>query len=106
MLACIPLSFLRYGTPLLTVEPWASHFWDTGHHSCSFWMTLSIFVETDLLHPSAVAAAPERDLQWQHPEYHLCQASWFSAVGPTGRAKKCVDVKSAPYAKHTASRTS
>jgi hypothetical protein len=26
MLACIPLSFLRYGTPLLTVEPWASHF--------------------------------------------------------------------------------
>jgi hypothetical protein len=28
------------------------------------------------------------------------------AVGPTGRAKKCVDVKYAPYAKHTASRTS
>jgi hypothetical protein len=25
---------------------------------------------------------------------------------PTGRAKKCVDAKSAPYAKHTASRTS
>jgi hypothetical protein len=24
--------------------------------------------------------------------------------GPTGRAKKCVDVKSAPHAKHTASR--
>jgi hypothetical protein len=23
---------------------------------------------------------------------------------PTGRAKKCVDVKSTPYAKHTASR--
>jgi hypothetical protein len=26
--------------------------------------------------------------------------------GPTGRAKKCVDAKSAPSAKHTASRTS
>jgi hypothetical protein len=26
--------------------------------------------------------------------------------GPTGRAKKCVDVKSAPHAKHTASRIS
>jgi hypothetical protein len=26
--------------------------------------------------------------------------------GPTGRAKKCFDVKSAPYAKHTASQTS
>jgi hypothetical protein len=26
--------------------------------------------------------------------------------GPTGRAKKCVDVKCAPSAKHTASRTS
>jgi hypothetical protein len=25
--------------------------------------------------------------------------------GPTGRAKKCVDVKSTPHAKHTASRT-
>jgi hypothetical protein len=25
--------------------------------------------------------------------------------GPTGRAKKCVDAKSAPCAKHTASRT-
>jgi hypothetical protein len=24
--------------------------------------------------------------------------------GPTGRAKKCVDAKSAPHAKHTASR--
>jgi hypothetical protein len=24
---------------------------------------------------------------------------------PTGRAKRCVDAKSAPYAKHTASRT-
>jgi hypothetical protein len=30
----------------------------------------------------------------------------FSAVGPTGRAKKCVDAKCAPSAKHTASRTS
>jgi hypothetical protein len=26
--------------------------------------------------------------------------------GPTGRARKCVDAKSAPNAKHTASRTS
>jgi hypothetical protein len=26
--------------------------------------------------------------------------------GPTGRAKKCVDAKRAPSAKHTASRTS
>jgi hypothetical protein len=26
--------------------------------------------------------------------------------GPTGHAKKCVDAKSAPRAKHTASRTS
>jgi hypothetical protein len=26
--------------------------------------------------------------------------------GPTGRAKKCVDAKCAPSAKHTASRTS
>jgi hypothetical protein len=26
--------------------------------------------------------------------------------GPTGRAKKCVDAKSAPSAKHTASQTS
>jgi hypothetical protein len=30
----------------------------------------------------------------------------LSAVGPTGRAKKCVDAKCAPSAKHTASRTS
>jgi hypothetical protein len=30
----------------------------------------------------------------------------FSAVGPTKRAKKCVDAKCAPSAKHTASRTS
>jgi hypothetical protein len=30
----------------------------------------------------------------------------ISAVGPTRRAKKCVDAKFAPYAKHTASRTS
>jgi hypothetical protein len=30
----------------------------------------------------------------------------LSAVGPTGRAKKCVDAKRAPSAKHTASRTS
>jgi hypothetical protein len=30
----------------------------------------------------------------------------LSAVGPTGRAKKCVGAKRAPSAKHTASRTS
>jgi hypothetical protein len=30
----------------------------------------------------------------------------FSAVSPTRRAKKCVDAKCAPSAKHTASRTS
>jgi hypothetical protein len=30
----------------------------------------------------------------------------FFGCGPTGRAKKCVDAKCAPSAKHTASRTS
>jgi hypothetical protein len=37
--------------------------------------------------------------------------SWISGIlinwnCPTGRAKKCVDVKSAPHAKHTTSRIS
>jgi hypothetical protein len=30
----------------------------------------------------------------------------FQLKGPTGRDKKCVDAKSAPCARHTASRTS
>jgi hypothetical protein len=33
----------------------------------------------------------------RHPDFRL---------GPTGRAKKCVDAKCAPSTKHTASRTS
>jgi hypothetical protein len=33
----------------------------------------------------------------RHPDFRLC---------PTGRAKKCVDAKCAPNAKHTTSRTS
>jgi hypothetical protein len=58
------------------------------------------------LHPSAVATVLERGPRWRRPWCHWCRASWLSAVCPTGRAKKCVDVKSAPYAKHTTSRTS
>jgi hypothetical protein len=39
------------------------------------------------------------------------RTAWISGIlinlsGPTRRAKKCVDVKSTPHAKHTASRIS
>jgi hypothetical protein len=40
----------------------------------------------------------EGDIQDSLDFRHLDQLE-----GPTGRAKKCVDVKSAPHAKHTAS---
>jgi hypothetical protein len=43
----------------------------------------------------------EGDIQYSLDIKHLDQLE-----GPTKRAKKCVDVKSAPHVKHTASRIS
>jgi hypothetical protein len=83
------ISFFKYGTPLL-------FFLNDSKHFCWNWSTASC---------SCCRCSGERSSMLTFMISPMSGISIFGC-GPTGRAKKCVDAKCAPSAKHTASRTS
>jgi hypothetical protein len=83
------ISFLRYGTPLL-------FFLNDSKHFCWNWSATSF---------SCCCCSGERSSRLTSIMSPMSGILIFGYC-PTGRAKKCVDVKSAPHAKHTASRKS
>jgi hypothetical protein len=93
-------------SPLATI-PWACHSSGRGRHFFSFWRIADTSAGIGSRRPGGAAAAQEREVLNVdiHDVRDLRHLDPFGC-GPTGRAKKCVDAKRAPSAKHTASRTS
>jgi hypothetical protein len=83
------ISLFKYGTPLL-------FFLNDSKHFCWNWSTASC---------SYCRCSEERSSMLTSMISPMSGILIFGC-GPTGRAKKCVDAKCAPSAKHIASRTS